>query len=519
MPGSPQAGPAHTAVLAAAAVSGRAAAELLGDPACRPLLAELSRQVLWQSAAPPGQPAELPRLAPGADAGERAAWAAGVETALGGAGADLVRRLVELVQGIGRGRRSPSAASLGLLAAYERLDRLGRPVNAVASVAPVTDPPPGPAGPLAGRPVAIKAIIAVAGLPTRCGSPASDPRPAPRDAALVSLLRAAGAEVIAATQCLEYAAGFAHPDVGDTRNPRDPSRTSGGSSGGSAAVVAAGVCDLAIGTDTGGSIRIPAAYCGVVGFKPSYGLVPVDGVFPLSPSCDHAGPLTATVADAVALISVLAGPGPDAEPPAGPAGFAIGLLTGQLADPSVTTEVRDALRAALDRLAGAGWEIREVAAPWLDQLPAWEDTLAVIVAREASHVHRDRDQTLYADGTRALLAYGAGVSDQDYARALRQRDELTAAIDASLDGVAALAGPTVGYTAPEQDPPFGTDADHGEGRFTGPYNLSGHPALSLPVPAAGLPAGLQLAGRRRGDMALLQLAAAAETLLASDEPR
>ena len=96
-----------------------------------------------------------------------------------------------------------------------------------------------------------------------------------------------GAEVFATTQCLEYAAGFAHPAIGDTRNPRDPSRTSGGSSGGSAALVAAGVCDLALGTDTGGSVRIPAAYCGVVGLKPSYGALPVTGVFPLSPTCDH----------------------------------------------------------------------------------------------------------------------------------------------------------------------------------------------------------------------------------------
>ena len=153
-----------------------------------------------------------------------------------------------------------------------------------------------PSGPLAGRPVAVKDIIAIAGVPTRCGSPVHDPAPAAADAELVSRLRAAGAEVFAATQCLEYAAGFAHPAVGDTRNPADPSKTSGGSSGGSAALVAAGVCDLAIGTDTGGSIRIPAAYCGVVGLKPSYGLVPEAGVFPLSPRCDHAGTLTATVA-------------------------------------------------------------------------------------------------------------------------------------------------------------------------------------------------------------------------------
>jgi Asp-tRNA(Asn)/Glu-tRNA(Gln) amidotransferase A subunit family amidase len=509
-PGSPSAGPLRGpagAAERAAAVSGRPAAELLGEPAWRPLLDALSREM------PPGR-------------GE----------------GPLMRRLAELEQGIARGRRSPSAGSLGLLAAYERVDRLGRPLNAVASVAPVADPPPGPAGPLAGQPVAIKDIIAVAGLPTRCGSPASDPRPARRDAALVGRLRAAGAEVLAATQCLEYAAGFAHPQIGDTRNPRDPSRTSGGSSGGSAAVVAAGVCGLAIGTDTGGSIRIPAAYCGVVGFKPSYGLIPVDGVFPLSPSCDHAGTLTATVAGAAALLSVLAGAGPGpgaaaspgpgpgraAAPPGAAAGpipappgppFVIGLLTRQLADPSVTAGVRDALTAALGRLAGAGWEIREITAPWLDELAAWEDTLAVIVAREASQVHRDRDQARYADGTRALLAFGAGVSDRQYAAALRQRVELTAAIEASLSGVAALAGPAVGYPAPEQDPPFGTDTDHGEGRFTGPYNLSGHPAVSLPVPLGGiLPAGLQLAGRRGGDHALLQVAAAAESLLAGGSP-
>ena len=184
----------------------------------------------------------------------------------------------------------------------------------------------------------------------------------------------------------------------------------------------------------------------------------------------------------------------------------------------MTPEVRAALLAALDRLAGAGWQIRELTAPWLGQLRSWEDTLAVIVAREASQVHRGRDQTRYADGTRALLAYGAGVSDQEYAAALRRRAELTAAIDASLAGVAALAGPTVGYPAPEQDPPFGTDADHGEGRFTGPYNLTGHPAVSLPVPAAGLPAGLQLAGRRGGDVALLRLAAAAERCWPATNP-
>ena len=138
--------------------------------------------------------------------------------------------------------------------------------------------------------------------------------------------------------------------------------------------------------------------------------------------------------------------------------------------------------------------------------------LTVIVAREAHLVHQHRDTSRYAEGTRALLAFGASVSDSQYAAALGRRAELTAAIEASLAGVDVLAGPTVGYQAPEQDPPFGAGDDNGESRFTGPYNLSGHPAVSLPVPAAGLPAGLQLAGRRGADAALLRVAAAAERL-------
>jgi Asp-tRNA(Asn)/Glu-tRNA(Gln) amidotransferase A subunit family amidase len=399
--------------------------------------------------------------------------------------------------------------NLDLLAAYERLERLGRPLNAVASVAP--SPARAADGPLAGQPVAVKDIIAVAGLPTRCGSVASDPAPA----TVVLRLRAAGAEVFATTQCLEYAAGFAHPEIGDTRNPRDPSRTSGGSSGGSAAVVAAGVCDLALGTDTGGSVRIPAAYCGVVGLKPSYEALPTTGVFPLSPTCDHVGTLTATVAGTARLYGVLAGEDPPGRlVEAGDQGFTVGVLAAQLADPSVTPEVRAAISRALGRLRAAGWEVRELTAPWLASLAEWSEVLSVIVAREAAAVHRGRDTSRYAEGTRGLLEFGAGVSDEQYERALARRAVLTAAIDESLAGVDVLAGPTVGFQAPEEDPPFGVGEDSGEGRFTGPYNLTGHPALSLPVPVDGLPAGLQLAGRRGGDWPLLRVAAAAEHVLA-----
>jgi Asp-tRNA(Asn)/Glu-tRNA(Gln) amidotransferase A subunit family amidase len=157
-----------------------------------------------------------------------------------------------------------------------------------------------------------------------------------------------------------------------------------------------------------------------------------------------------------------------------------------------------------------------VRAPWLDQPARWEECLAVIVARQAHQAHAGRDTSGYSDGTRALLDYGASVTDEQFARALTGQAELTEAIEASLAGLDALAGPTVGYQAPEQDPPFGLGDDNAEGRFTGPYNLTGHPAISLPVPIAGLPAGLQLAGRRGADFALLAVAAAAERALTQE---
>jgi 2-dehydropantoate 2-reductase len=534
---------AYGAMLFATAVSDLPIFEVLQDTAFHPMLTELARQVLAQAPVTPmpfdgfdpadlagslGRLAEFNRGSAKTHSGVYRDLAVRhrpteVEAILGPLDGPLVRRVAELVTAIEQGRRSCSRANLDLLAAYERLERLGRPVNAVVSV--IGAPDRAADGPLAGMPVAVKDIITVAGVPTTYGSPVHDPAPAVADAELVRRLRRAGAEVFATTQCLEYAAGFAHPDVGDTRNPRDPSRTSGGSSGGSAALVAAGVCELAIGTDTGGSIRIPAAYCGVVGLKPTAGLVPLDGVFPLSPTCDNAGTLTATPAGAALLLAVLAGQA-DRDPRDDRAGRdggdrdvrgtappVVRVLAAQLADPSVTAEVRSAVTAALDALTAAGWDVTELTAPWLDELASWEEPLAVIVAREAHLVHAGRDTRGYSGGTRALLEFGAAVTDERYAWALGRRRELTAAIEMSLDGADALAGPTVGFTAPEQDPPFGVGDDNAEGRFTGPYNLSGHPAVSLPVPSAGLPAGLQLAGHHGRDQALLRIAAAADELL------
>src|SRR5207245_11200864 len=148
--------------------------------------------------------------------------------------------------------------------------------------------------------------IDVRGVVTTNASTVGVPPPAERDAAVVARLRAAGAELLCKTNLLEYAAGSVNPAYGMTFNPRDESRTSGGSSSGPAALVAAGVCDLALGTDTGGSIRIPAAYCGIVGLEPTYGLVPVAGVFPHPDSCDRVGTLTRSVAQTAARRGVLA---------------------------------------------------------------------------------------------------------------------------------------------------------------------------------------------------------------------
>src|SRR5215472_1295416 len=234
---------AYGAMLAAGAVSDLPIADTLDDPAYRPLMLAVARQVLAQAPVPPVpldgfDPADLEgSLTRLAEFNRRSAKTHSgiyrdlavlhrpteVAAILGGLvspQAPLIKRIIELVQAIERGDRACSRSNLDLLATYERLDRLGAPLNAVAAV--IGAPDRAAEGPLAGEPVAVKDIVHIARVPTRCGSPASDPEAAKKDAVIVTRLRAAGAEVFAATQCLEYAAGFAHPEVGDTRNPRDP---------------------------------------------------------------------------------------------------------------------------------------------------------------------------------------------------------------------------------------------------------------------------------------------------------
>ena len=416
----------------------------------------------------------------------------------------LAARVAELVAAIGSGARQPEPAALDLLVAHERANRLGGPLHAVVRLHPVAAR--AATGPLAGLAVAVKDNVDVAGSPRGNGNPTCEAGPARAcDAPVVARLRAAGAEVFASASLLEYAAGVQHPGLPEARNPVQPARTAGGSSGGSAALVAAGVCRLAIGTDTGGSIRIPAAYCGVVGLKPSYALLPVEGVEPLSPSLDHVGLLAADVPLLRRALSALTGA------PQGPSAggrMRLGLLADQLRHPATTPLVAATVSVAIEQLRVAGHQVVELDGRVLDELG---EVLEPVVLHEAWLEHRDRlaaNPGHYGPLTLGVLQQGAAVGERTYRRALARRQALLPAAAALLEGVDALVGPSVPYVAPATTPPFNTEAGDAEGAFTAPYNVTGQPALTLPCGTAedGLPVGLQLAGALGRDDALLALA-------------
>ena len=326
---------------------------------------------------------------------------------------------------------------------------------------------------------------------------------------------------------LEFAYGIAHPAVGQTNNPWAPTRTAGGSSGGSAALVAAGIVPAAVGTDTGGSgrgscgrrgttggsIRIPASYCGIVGLKPSYGLVPTAGVFPLSWSLDHAGPLARSVADAAALLGGMTGRTLTLHDRS-LRGLQLGLVGAHLNSPLVTAGVRAAIASALERLGAAGAEPVPVEIPEIDAVNLG---LMAVLLPEASVVHAPilaaRPEG-YAPGTRAQVEAGFAVTATDYVRAQRLRARLTRAVEALFDRVDVLIAPAVAFVAPADDPVIGGAEGDGEMLSSGLANMTGHPALSLPCGwSEGLPVGLQLTGRAGGDVDLLAIAGAIEAAL------
>jgi len=368
-------------------------------------------------------------------------------------------------------------------------------------------------GPLHGVPIALKDLIETQGRPSSYGSLAAAVGRPDRDAAIAAQLRAAGAIVIGKTNLLEYAYGIVHPHFGQTNNPWDVHRTAGGSSGGSAAAVAAGMCAMAIGTDTGGSIRIPAAYCGVVGFKPSFGRLPLDGVFPLSWSLDHVGPISADVADLALVWRALQ----DVEPSAMRApegGVRLGVLRRYLDASDIDAAVAQTSDEALATLSRAGLHLSDVDCALLADV---DEHLIALVLPEATHVHRDimaQGCDGYAAGTLAQLRAGEHVPALAYLAAQDFRVRLRAGLDALLEGVDALVLPSAPWIAPLEDPAIDSDAGNAEGRRTAPFNLTGHPTLSLPIGTVeGLPIGLQVVGRMGADEHVIAVAARIEAVL------
>ncbi len=388
-------------------------------------------------------------------------------------------------------------------------------------------------GPLHGIPIALKDLVLTRGLRTTCGSRILRDWVPNADATVAGRLADAGAILLGKLNLHEFAYGptGVNPHYGTSRNPWDCHRIPGGSSSGSGVAVAAGLAAGALGTDTGGSVRIPAALCGIVGLKPTYGRVSRAGVIPLAWSLDHVGPMTRTVTDAALLLQVLAG-----RDPADPSTVAIpvpdyrramqgevrGLRLGVPKDlffERLDPEVRAAVLAAARSLEGLGAVVEEIPLPKIHH--AGPASFAII-ASEAMAYHEPYLRTRaaeYGDDVRARLTTGQFVLAHQYLKAQRARQVIRAEMDAALTRVDALLTPTTPIPAPRlEEREITVDGVTQDARWwlircTRPINVTGHPALSVPcgVTASGLPIGLQLVGRFFDEASLLLIGHAFES--------
>ena len=381
-------------------------------------------------------------------------------------------------------------------------------------------------GPLHGVPISIKDLIDVRGTPTTAASAvrASAP-PAMEDAPVVAHLRAAGAVFVGKTNLHEFALGTTSEDsaFGAVKNPLDTSRSAGGSSGGSAASIVSGMALASVGTDTGGSIRIPASACGIVGLKPSYGEVDTDGVIPLSPRLDHVGPLAHTVGDAWILFRALAGDSLHAPLQAAAAGaIRLKVLRPYFCD-LLDDDVRQRFEDALDAFRNAGMSVIESAIPHASTI---SPVYLKIAPREAFLVHEATLDTVpekYTVPVRQRLELGRAISHDDFLAGLDGQAILREEVDAALADCDALVLPTMPIAAPKLGAEMtrvGATEQQTRSmtlRETQLFNLTGHPALSLPCgkTAEGMPVGLQLAGTHGRTDALVRIALACEALLSS----
>jgi len=374
-------------------------------------------------------------------------------------------------------------------------------------------------GPLHGVPLSLKDIIDMRDVPTTAATRVRAGHVAGHDSPVVTRLREAGAVLLGKANLHEFAFGTTNEDsaFGPVRHPLDPNRSPGGSSGGSAASVLDGMAYASIGTDTGGSVRIPSAACGLVGLKPTFGEVPLDGIVPLSNTMDHVGPLCRSVEDAASVYDTLCGRPPHRRSARSLQGLRIGVLRGYftaLLDPQVAA----AFDSACARLAGAGAILGDA------EIPHASDIAPIylhIVLSEAAALHAktlDSHADAYTPNVRIRLEMGRYILAEDYVRALRGRQILIEEVDARLHRHDVLLLPSLAVPAVRlgavaikigavEEPVRNLTL-----RLTQLFNITGHPAITLPCGATtdGLPIGAQLVGARNQTDALLSAAAAAE---------
>ena len=387
-------------------------------------------------------------------------------------------------------------------------------------------------GPIHGIPIGLKDLYDTAGTITTVGSKIYRERLPQEDATVVSRLKEAGAIVVGKLQMHEFALGATsiNPHDGPARNPWDTERITGGSSGGSASSVAAGQCMASLGTDTGGSIRIPSALCGIVGLKPTFGRVSRKGVFPLSWTMDTVGPMTRTVEDAALMLNAMVSFDPS-DPGSSPhetedftsklglgiKGITIGVPQEYFYE-TTSPEVKEALNSAEKVFESLGAKVIPISIPVLEHSLAISGT---IMLTEAASVHENNLKNRpfdIGDDVRLRLTQGSLYSAVDYLKAQRGRHEFNNQIDKAMETVDILLAPTVGIGAPKIDDK--TVVLNGVEypalalmpRLTRPHNICGLPTISIPCgfTSSGLPIGMQLAGRAFEDSVVIQTANAYE---------
>ena len=378
-------------------------------------------------------------------------------------------------------------------------------------------------GALAGVPVGVKDLMSVRGYPLTAGTRAIEAEVQERDAPVVARLRAAGALIVGTTNLHELAFGInsANPHFGHVQNPRYPGYIPGGSSGGSAAAVAAELAAVAVGTCTGGSIRQPAACCGIVGFKPTYDAVPREGVFPLAWSLDHIGPITRNVEDAAIAFEVMAGLPEHSMLPQSAITAPRIMKPRKFFYDMLDSEVRVAMEVALTRFRAAGAPIGEVDVPGIELAPGIQ---LITLASEGAQANADllaRHADKLGEDVRLRLETGQFYLAVDYIKAQRLRNQVRQSMIASFGDADVMIIPAM----PVLPPKSGTMTMELGGktmhiaplltRFTSPINFCGFPALSMPCGRSGdgLPVNLQVVGRPGADATVLRVARWCEQVL------